>query len=69
MSGLTSTTVHHLYIRPGDLLPACGVTPGPDRDPCIPDWHTGHALSVLLAVAADGAACCTLCLELAETMS
>ncbi|WP_267783572.1 hypothetical protein [Paenarthrobacter ureafaciens] len=52
--------VHHLYSTPGHLLPACGVTPGPDGS----EWHTGHDAGVLQAFSAQGSACCSLCLEL-----
>jgi hypothetical protein len=66
MSVPAVTTVHHLYVRPGDLLPACGVTPGPDRDPWSSDWHTGHDATMLLTLRADGHLCCSLCLQLAD---
>lgn len=58
-------TVHHLYSNPGNLLPVCGVIPGPEG----PDWHTGHGADVLLAFASRGSACCSLCLELARSAS
>ncbi|MDO4254295.1 MAG: hypothetical protein Q4C81_03995 [Kocuria sp.] len=59
----TIATVHHLYVRSGDLLPACGVLPGPEG----PDWHTGDDREALLAFAAGGEGCCSLCLELARS--
>src|SRR5699024_549947 len=62
----TITTVHHLYRRPGDLLPACGVTPGPDRALLSTAWHTGHVLEELLECQLAGAVCCMLCLQLSE---
>lgn len=58
-----TTTVHHLYRRIGDLLPACGTIPGPER----PEWHTGHDADALVRMAECGAGCCVLCLELART--
>lgn len=61
-------TIHHLYRNPDDLLPACGVVPGPG-DPEIEGsdtWHTGHVARVLLAHAAVGQGCCTLCLAMAR---
>lgn len=64
MSSASLTTVHHLYRRAGDLLPACGITPGPDSDPTQLDWHTGHIAPELLAIATEGFACCMLCLQL-----
>lgn len=63
MPSSSLTVVHHLYVRPGDLLPACGAVPGPDG----PDWHTGHDAHVLLAFASAGEGCCSLCLQLAGT--
>lgn len=63
MPDATLTTVHHLYSRPDDLLPVCGAVPGPDG----PEWHTGHQADVLLAFSAKGSACCSLCLETADT--
>ncbi|WP_314192022.1 hypothetical protein [uncultured Arthrobacter sp.] len=65
MPKVTPTTVHHLYARPSDLLPICGAVPGPEGL----DWNTGHAAEVLVAFAAQGSACCSLCLELAASSS
>jgi hypothetical protein len=59
------TVVHHLYSRPGDLLPACGIVPGPDGR----DWHTGHDAQVLLAFSSAGEGCCSLCLQLAADLA
>lgn len=58
--------VHHLYVNRSDLLPVCGVWPGPDRNEQIAEWHTGHVASVLLTHASDGRACCAPCLRLAQ---
>lgn len=60
MPDATRTTIHHLYSKPDNLLPVCGTVPGPDG----PEWHTGHDAGVLRAFAAQGSACCALCLEL-----
>lgn len=62
MPNASITVVHHLYARPQDLVPACGITPGPDGL----DWHTGHETSVLLGLSASGEGCCSLCLRLAD---
>lgn len=44
-----------------DLVPYCGVTPGPD--PVSEDWHTGHDRNLLLEYAAAGQVCCMECLS------
>lgn len=53
--------VHHLYKRPGDLLPFCGTTPGPDET--TGDWHTGHDQDTLLQCSGFGLVCCVTCLS------
>lgn len=40
MPAVTPDLVHHLYEHPGDLLPHCGVKPGPDA--LTGSRHTGH---------------------------
>lgn len=65
MSRSTMTTVHHLYGRSGDLLPSCGAVPGSDGA----EWHTGHDVTLLLALASAGEACCSLCLVVARSAS
>lgn len=62
MPSSSLTVVHHLYSRLEDLLPACGVVPGPDGH----DWHTGHDAQVLLALVPAGEGCCSLCLRIAD---
>ncbi len=52
--------VHHLYLRPGDLLPCCGAIPGPDAK--TDTWHTGHDLELLLECVGFGLTCCSTCL-------
>jgi hypothetical protein len=64
MPRTTFATVHHLYSRPGDLLPACGAVPGPDG--C--DWNTGLLVDGLLALASEEIACCSLCVDLARSL-
>lgn len=61
MSAITVDTVHHLYVRSGDLVPYCGVTPGPD--PTTGDWHTGHEPAALLECMRFGLPCCITCLS------
>lgn len=53
--------VHHYYPHgPAvDLLPYCGVTPGPDEDGV---WHTGHDVDELFAHNAEQHPCCPDCL-------
>lgn len=61
----TPTIIHHLYSRPSDLLPLCGVIPGPG-DPGLGEshfWHTGHDATLLKAHYDIGNDCCTPCLE------
>lgn len=53
--------VHHLYLHPGDLLPYCGVVPGPDAT--TGDWHTGHDRDELLKCVEFGLAACVTCLS------
>lgn len=61
------TTIHHLYRRADDLLPACGIIPGPDSLAPEAEWHTGHPEPTeLLRVAEDGQWCCSLCLKIAD---
>lgn len=59
----TQAHVHHLYTNgPAiDLIPLCGVTPGPD--PATGDWHTGHDGDLLLEYVAAGQVCCMVCLS------
>jgi hypothetical protein len=61
MEGMPADVVHHLYTRPSDLLPYCGVTPGPDR--VTGDWHTGHDRDELLKCVEFGLPGCTTCLS------
>lgn len=49
------TVTHHLYRLSDDLLPTCGVTPGPDA--ADGRWHTGHEARVLFTHAAPGDGC------------
>lgn len=60
--------VHHYYPHgPAvDLLPYCGVTPGPDEDGV---WHTGHDVDELFAHSSRQEACCTDCLGEAVRVS
>jgi len=58
-----------MYADQGDLLPLCGVVPGPD-DPRLGEahlWHTGHDLMMLRAHHDIGGDCCMTCLEYAVT--
>lgn len=59
----TQAHVHHLYTNgPAvDLIPMCGVTPGPD--PETGDWHTGHDRDLLLEYVAAGQVCCMTCVS------
>jgi len=62
--------VHHLYTRRDDLVPMCGVTPGPG-DPTLGQghmWHTGHDQMMLRAHHDIGSRCCARCLEFALTL-
>ncbi len=61
MTTMTTDTVHHLYVRPGDLMPYCGVTPG--RNERTGDWHTGHDKDTLLMCLSFGLPCCITCLS------
>ena len=60
-----ATIVHHVYADRGDLLPLCGVVPGPgDRGLGESHlWHTGHDPKMLRARYDIGDSCCTPCLE------
>lgn len=65
---MTTASIHHLYLHRQDLLPACGVTPGPG-DPRLGEqgnWHTGHVATVLLVYKMRGYGCCGVCLSLAQ---
>lgn len=55
--------VHHLYSNgeDHDLVPYCGVTPGPDT--LTGDWHTGHDRDLLLRCLEFGLCCCMTCLS------
>ncbi|MDP9904552.1 hypothetical protein [Arthrobacter bambusae] len=53
--------VHHLYANAGDLLPYCGVIPGPDA--VTGDWHTGHDRDTLLETVHFGLPGCVTCLS------
>ncbi|TDD82209.1 hypothetical protein [Actinomadura rubrisoli] len=54
--------VHHLYLDPArDLVPYCGVIPGPDAE--AGDWHTGRDRDLLLECVSAGLACCATCLS------
>lgn len=64
-----ATIVHHVYADRGDLLPLCGVVPGPG-DPGLGEahlWHTGHDPMMLRAHHDIGGDCCMTCLEYAVT--
>lgn len=54
-------TVHHVYPNgpAEDLIPFCGIIPGPDEDGV---WHTGHAFDELLELSSQRKACCVPCL-------
>lgn len=58
---MSATVVHHLYTHPSDLLPYCGVTPGPDQ--MTGAWHTGHDRDELLKCVEFGLPGCTTCLS------
>lgn len=53
--------VHHYFPhgKAVDLVPFCGVTPGPDEDGV---WHTAHGISELFEHNAQQNACCSKCL-------
>lgn len=57
------TRVHHLYKNgPAlDLVPICGICPGPD--PETGEWHTGHAKDLLLEYMGAGQLCCSICVS------
>ena len=59
MSAVTCDIVHHLYSRPGDLLPCCGAIPGPDK--LTGDWNTGHNRDELLQCVGFGLPICMTC--------
>lgn len=61
MTNQHQDVVHHLYTRPGDLLPYCGSIPGPDE--LTGDWNTGHDRDLLLECVDAGFACCATCLS------
>lgn len=71
------TVIHHVYRQREDLLPACNAIPGPEhvyssdgeRSSTAEFWHTGHDAKAVLAHAAVGHGCCTVCLELAQQMA
>lgn len=58
---MPSSLVHHLYVRAGDLLPYCGVSPA--RDHITGDFHTGRSRDDLLLCVEEGLAVCTTCLS------
>lgn len=62
MSTATATVVHHLYANgPGhDLIPYCGVIPGPDK--LTGEWNTGHDRDELLQCVGFGLLSCPACL-------
>lgn len=63
MNTREALVVHHLY-RNGpdvDLIPYCGVIPGPDS--LTGDWNTGHAQDELVQCVAFGLPCCITCLS------
>lgn len=60
---LRAEIVHHLYDRPSDLTPYCGVVPGPG-DSGLGEghlWHTGHDAEMLHAHYDIGSSCCMVC--------
>lgn len=61
MSATTATVVHHLYTNgPGhDLIPYCGVIPGPDK--LTGEWNTGHGRDELLQCVGFGLPVCVTC--------
>lgn len=61
MPSTTTDIVHHLYRRPGDLLPYCGAIPGRDRE--TGEWNTGHDRDLLLECIDFGLVCCATCLS------
>ncbi|WP_353113230.1 hypothetical protein [Microbacterium sp.] len=61
MTARTTVVLHHLYRRPGDLLPYCGAVPGPDA--LTGDWHTGHDRELLLECLKFGLVCCVACVS------
>lgn len=60
-----ATLVHHVYNHPGDLLPLCGVVPGPGRSDLGEGhlWHTGHDAEMLHAHYDVGHTCRQFCLD------
>lgn len=60
--------VHHYYPHgPAvDLIPHCGVIPGPDAGGV---WHTGHDIDELFEHNAQQHPCCPECLTLAARIS
>lgn len=58
---MSGDVIHHLYRRPGDLLPYCGVTPG--RDLLTGNWNAGHGEALLLEALDFGLASCITCLS------
>ncbi|QNE18169.1 hypothetical protein F1D05_10030 [Kribbella qitaiheensis] len=58
---MSTDVVHHMYTRAADLVPYCGVVPGPD--PVTGDWHTGHERDDLLKCVEFGLPACTTCLS------
>ncbi|NVC25557.1 hypothetical protein E7Z53_19285 [Kocuria salina] len=59
MSTVTGDVVHPLYIRPGDLVPYCGVTPAPDS--LTGNSNTGHSRDELLECMGFGLPVCMVC--------
>lgn len=53
--------VHHLYSNGSDidLIPHCGVLPGPDV--LTGEWHTGHDRQELLQCLGFGLVTCSTC--------
>jgi hypothetical protein len=69
------TVIHHTTADRSDLLPSCGQMPGPEhvyssdgvRSATAEFWHTVHSSQrALLAHAAVGHGCCSVCLRTAQ---
>lgn len=61
MTTTTGEIVHHLYARPGDLIPYCGALPG--RDMVTGDWNAGHTRDDLLECIGYGLPACITCVS------